>query len=858
MKGTRSKKRRRIVIPVVVVVVALVFIVPYTWFYGLTRGPLPQHDGELTVDGLNDPVEIVRDEWGVPHIYATNMHDLYFAQGYTQAQDRWWQMEFFRHTGNGQIEELTGKNPGLLGVDIFIRSVGWRRVAEQEVDRCDDEALARLQAFADGVNAYILGREPGDLALEYSVLGLTGIEFQIEPWTPADTLVWGKVMAWDLGPSGNNEEDRSTLYELIGQEMTDQWMTPPWPFGKKPTIVQPEDLAMAGSTGSVQVGNTAGVGDEGTLVAGDVYPDMSLVFGSGRGIGSNNWVVSGSMTESGMPLLANDPHLSIQMPSIWYQIGLHCQPASGESGLDVTGYTFALMPGVVIGHNNSIAWGVTNVGPDVFDLYRIRVNPANPLQYEWNGDWRDMTVHKETISFGDGAEPITIQVRETHLGPIINDNQVDEETGEVLGFNNEDPVALRWTALDPSTLFQAIFDINKATNWEEFRSALQYWDVPSQNFVYADAKGNIGYQTPGHIPIRAQNHSGLVAVPGWTDEFEWQGFIPYDSLPSIYNPERGYIVTANQALVPLEYYGQLAQELGQGPNYVISQEWNYGYRAQRIVEMLEDKAPHTIASFQAIQGDNKLISAEELMPYLADLQLDETELAQAHDWLLEWDCQCDMDSPQAALYAEFWASLVNNLYNDQLGEEIQAEGDDRDMWATFLLMQEPNNAWWDDITTNDAVETRDDILVRSFSEAYVNTVAALGENRNDWMWGDLHTSTFVSNPLGLSGIGPIENMVNRGPFATGGSTDTVNSTLWDASSGSFALTWLPSMRMIVDLGDLTRSITVHTTGQSGHPYSEHYDDMIDHWRNIEYHPMLWTREQVETATVNRLILHPSK
>jgi penicillin amidase len=545
------------------------------------------------------------------------------------------------------------------------------------------------------------------------------------------------------------------------------------------------------------------------------------------------------------------------MPSIWYQIGLHCQPASGESGLDVTGYTFALMPGVVIGHNNSIAWGVTNVGPDVFDLYRIRVNPANPLQYEWNGDWRDMTVHKETISFGDGAEPITMQVRETHLGPIINDNQVDEETGEVLGFNNEDPVALRWTALDPSTLFQAIFDINKATNWEEFRSGLQYWDVPSQNFVYADVKGNIGYQTPGRIPIRVQNHSGLVPVPGWTDEFEWQGFTPYDSLPSICNPERGYIVTANQALVPPEYYDWLAEELGEGPNYVISQEWNYGYRAQRIVEMLEDKAPHTIASFQAIQGDNKLISAEELMPYLAELQFDETELAQARDWLLEWDCQCNMDSAPAALYAQFWASLADNLYNDELGEEIQAEGDDRDMWATFLLMQEPNNAWWDDITTNDAVETRDDILVRSFSEGYINTVAALGKNRNDWMWGDLHTATFVSNPLGLSGIGPIENMVNRGPFATGGSTDTVNSTSWDASSGSFALTWLPSMRMIVDLGDLTRSITVHTTGQSVHPYSEHYDDMIDPWRNIEYYPMLWTQEQVEAAAVSRLILQPS-
>ena len=811
-----------------------------------------------TVEGLHDTVEILRDEWGIPHIYASNMHDLFFAQGYTQAQDRWWQMEFFRHTGNGTIEELTGKNDDLLATDIFIRTLGWRRVAEQEVERCDDEVLAFLQAFADGENAYIANRDPSDLALEYSVLRMIGIEFQIEPWTPADTLVWGKVMAWDLGPRGNQEEIRSTLYELIGQEMTDQWMTRPWPFGKKPTIVQPDDLPIAGSAASLEVGNAAGIVGNDLLLAGNVYPDISFIFGSGRGIGSNNWVVSGTMTESGMPLLANDPHLGIQMPSIWYEIGLHLEPGSGEPAFNVTGYAFSPSLGVIVGHNSHIAWGVTNVGPDVFDLYRIRVNPANPLQYEWNGEWRDMTIHEETINFGDGQEPITIQVRETHLGPIINDNQVDEETGEVMGFNNEDPVALHWTALDPGTLFQAVFDINKATNWEEFRDALQYWDVPSQNFVYADVEGNIGYQTPGRIPIRAADHSGLVPVPGWTDEFEWQGFIPYDSLPSIYNPERGYIVTANQALVPPEYYDQLAEELGEGPNYVISQEWNYGYRAQRIVEMLEDKAPHTIASFQAIQGDNKLISAEELMPYLTDLQFDETELAQARDWLLEWDCQCNMDSPQAALYAQFWASLVDNLFNDQVGEEVQAKGDDMDMWATFLLMQEPNNAWWDDITTNDVIETRDDILARSFREGYANTVAALGENRDKWRWGDLHTATFVSNPLGLSGIGTIESVVNRGPFAVGGSTDTVNATSWDASSGSFALAGLPSMRMIIDLGDLTGSVTIHTTGQSGDPYSQHYDDMIDLWRNIEYYPMYWTQEQVEAAAVSRLILHPSE
>jgi penicillin amidase len=858
MIGIRAKRVIQIVLIVVAVLIVVVVAVGYYLFYDMTRGPLPQHEGEITVSGLSDGVEILRDEWGIPHIYASNMHDLMFAQGFTQAQDRWWQMEFFRHTGSGTIEELTGKSDDLLATDIFIRTLGWRRVAEEEVKTYDDETMAYLQDFADGVNAYITSRKPGDLALEYSVLKLVGTAIEIEPWTPVDTLVFAKVMAWDLGPGTSGEETRSTMYELIGQEMTDQWMTPPWPYGEKPTIIQPEDLPVDGSTASSSAGSTAAVAEVDMLLADSGLPCISLCFGDGRGIGSNNWVVDGNMTESGMPLLANDPHLGIQMPSIWYQIGLHCHPPDGseEPQLDVVGFAFSAAPSVIIGHNNDIAWGVTNVGPDVLDLYQIRVNPDNPLQYEWNGQWRDMTVHDETIYFGDGEEPITIKVRQTHLGPIINDNEVDEETGEVLGFNNDDPLAVRWTALEPGTLCQAIVKLNEATGWEEFRDALQYWDVPSQNFIYADVQGNIGYQTPGRIPIRAANHSGLVPVPGWTDEFEWQGFIPYDSLPRTFNPERGYIATANQALVPLDYYDQLAQELGEGPNYVISQEWDYGYRAQRIVELLQEKAPHTVATFQAIQGDNKLISAEELMPYLANLQFDDAELAEARDWLLEWNYQCDMDSPRAALYAYFWVGLIDNLYSDQLDEDIEAYGSDADMWATFLLMEEPNNAWWDDVETEDVVESRDDILLRSFREGYANAVDALGEDRDEWRWGDLHTVTFVSYPLGLSGVGLIESRVNRGPFAVSGSTSAVNNTVWSAASGNFTVMGLPSMRMIVDLSDLTSSVTVHTTGQSGHPYSQHYSDMIDLWRNIEYYPMLWTWEQVESAAVNRLTLNP--
>ncbi len=867
MAKTRKGTIIRIILVVLAVLIVAILLGGYLFYRDLTRGPLPQHKGELQVEGLKDSVEILRDEWGVPHIYASNLHDLFFAQGYTQAQDRWWQMEFWRHIGNGRVEELTGKNDDVIEADVLIRTLGWRQLAEREVGLLDPETKTTLQDFADGVNAYISSRNSGDLALEYGVLRLVGKGIKVEPWTPVDTLVWAKVMAWDLGPAGNVEENRSKLYELFGQEMADQWLTPPWPYGERPTILQLEYINATGSTVVAHAGSETGLIDGNALASADALPDISFVFGKGRGIGSNNWVVSGNLTESGLPLLANDPHLGILMPSIWYEIGLHCQSADGQSLFDVTGFTFAPMPGVVLGHNNSISWGVTNNGPDVFDLYRIRVNPDNPFQYEWNGTWRDMTVREETIRFAGSHKTVTIQVRETHLGPIINDNKLDEETGELMGLNNEDPMALRWTALDPSTLAQAVMSINEAQNWQEFRNALRYWDVPSQNFIYADINGNIGYQMPGHIPIRNGNHSGLIPAPGWTDEFEWQGYLPFENLPSILNPGQGYIVTANQAVVPLEYYDKLAQELGEGRNYVFSREWDYGYRAQRITEMLKATAKHTIESFQIIQGDNKSLSAEELMPYLADLDIEDAELADARDWLLEWNYQFDRESSQAVLYTHFWARLLDNLFNDQVrnvkldDEEIHAYGTDVDMRAAYLLMQEPDNAWWDDAATTDIIETRDDILLRSFQEGYANAVSELGKNRGKWEWGDVHTATFVSLPLGESGTGFIESMVNRGPFAVAGSSGTVNNTAWvaeDEEEEGFAVDWLPSMRMIIDLSDLTQSVSMHTTGQSGHPYNAHYDDMIDPWRNVEYHSMLWSRGQVEAATIAKLILEPSK
>jgi penicillin amidase len=861
----------RTVLLVLLVIIAVLALGGVILFNRVTRGPLPLTEGQVTIrpqtvevaaqtislPGLSAQVEILRDNFGIPHIYASSTYDLFFAQGYAQAQDRWWQMEFSRAIGDGRIQELVGQNNTVMGQDVFIRTVGWRKAAERDVSGYSPEALAVLQAFADGVNAYILNRSPGDLALEYTLLGLTGVSIPIRPWTPADSIVWSKVMAWDLSGNRDTELFRSDLIAKVGPEMAASF-APDWPFGSKPTIVWPEDLPLSDASLTTSA-NTAGVIGVSDVLAGNITAADPL-FRRDASLGSNNWVISGALTTTGKPLLANDPHLGIQMPSIWYEIGLHCQPVSDACPFEVTGFALPATPGVIIGHNSRIAWGVTNVGPDTQDLYLLKINPDNPLQYEWNGGWRDMTVRDEVIRFGDTAETITIQVRETHLGPIINDNRLDD-SGQPTGFNNQDPMAFKWTATaEPGTILEAVLRLNRAGTWEEFREAARLWDVPSQNIIYADIDGNIGYQTPGRIPIRAAGHTGLLPVDGTTDQYEWKGYIPFDDLPRILNPERGYISTANQAVVPLEYYDQLREKLaaqfGADSNYVISYEWAYGYRGQRINQLIESTSPHSIQTIQAIQGDNKIISAEELRPYIESLNMGDARYNELRDWMLNWDYQMRMDSQQAGLYAYFWQQLTANTFDDQLGDVGQAGQGDQIMWAVYQLVQSPDNPWWDDAATAGTTETRDDILARSFREAVDQITAEQGENRENWAWGKLHTATFVSNPLGQSGIDLIENIVNRGPYETSGGSDIVNATGWYYPDTGFTVRSLPSMRMIVDLSDMSNSQTMHTTGQSGHAYSPHYADMINLWRSIQYHPMLWTRQQVDTAAADRLILVP--
>ncbi|MGQ9585408.1 MAG: penicillin acylase family protein [Anaerolineae bacterium] len=804
---------------ILVAVLVVIVLVVGGWLAWMIRLPWPQTQGELSLPGLQAPVTVIRDEWGIPHIYASTSHDLFMAQGFVHAQDRFWQMEFWRRIGSGRLSEILGK--ATLEDDKFIRTVGWHRTAAQEVGLLDPESRLALEAYAQGVNAYIEAYR-GRWGLEFALLRLQGTRFEPEPWTPLHTLTWAKVMAWDLGGNRVSELLRAQIAARLGQSALGELVLP-YPADRPVIVPHPVAQASLDALPSAQA------------------IDWGLALGRGMDIGSNNWVVSGSRTESGMPLLANDPHLGIQMPSIWYEIGLHCEPVGQACPYNAVGASFASAPGVIIGHNDRIAWGVTNLGPDVQDLYIEKVHPDDPNLYEVEGTWQPMQIVREEIHVAGEDEPVVVQVRLTRHGPIINDVVGGPEGAWTFGWQ---PLALRWTALDPSTLFRAVLEIDRARNWDDFRQALSYWDVPSQNFVYADVDGNIGYQAPGRIPIRKKG-DGTMPVPGWTGEYEWVGYIPFDELPRAFNPPEGYIVTANNAVV--------------GPDYphFLAADWARGYRAQRIVDLILTKGQLTLEDMQAIQGDSFLLHAQELLPYLLAVELDDARLRQAQALLRDWDGNARSDSVGASILEATLVHLAEETFGDELGphvfKEYRAAGDVLKQALARALAQ-GNSPWFDDLRTP-AKEGRDEILRRALEKAVEELTKTLGKDMNKWHWGRLHTATFRNQSLGSCGIGLIESLFNRGPVGVHGTSDAVNNTGYSMNN-PYPVRVVPSYRQIVDMADFRRAISVHTTGQSGHPYHRHYADMIDLWRNIQYHPMLWQRADVEAHAQARLTLKP--
>lgn len=803
----------------------------------LVRSSFPRTQGSLQLAGLQADVDVYRSADGVPHIYASNEHDLFFAQGYVHAQDRFWQMDFFRHVGSGRLAEMFG--PSQVETDAFLRTLGWERLAEIEAEQLDPGTMKILTAYAEGVNEYLSERSGWRLSLEYVILGLLSPDYAIDPWTPTHTLTWAKAMAWDLGGNLDGEIDRALLMSSLSRQQVEE-LYPPYP-DDHPVIVPSagggrNDLAAAEMP-----------------MAREIWQDLNrtqrrvngvhdLLAAGSPATGSNNWVISGARTASGAPTLANDTHLGIQMPSIWYENGLHCRSRTPDCRFQVAGFSFAGVPSVVIGHNDRIAWGVTNAGPDVQDLYIERLDPEAPDQYLFEGEWLDLHVRQETLEVA-GAESVPLTIRETHHGPLISETyepllEIEQEGGLELPL--EYGLALRWTALEPSTLLEALIEINLARDWEQFRQAARKWDVPSQNLVYADVDGNIGYQMPGKIPIRASGR-GWLPAEGWTGEAEWQGYIPFEELPYLANPERGYIVTANNAIVDGGY------------PYFVRRDWDFGYRAARITAMIESSEEVTVGKMREMQGDNLNAMAAVLTPYLSALPFEDATLGRRVSRLTSWDGQNDMDSAEAAFFNAIWQQTLNRTFFEEW-KTGPLPSDSRSIVVMSQLLEQPESSWWDLPSTGE-VEDRDALLSLAVQAANAELEGRLGPSMEDWRWGDLHTATFRNASLGESGVAPIEALFNRGPFSVSGGSSIVNATDWDPTEG-YGVKSLPSQRLITDLSDWERTWTIHTTGQSGHAFHPNYINQADRWRVIEYHTLPWGTEAVVLSSTDHLRLSP--
>ncbi|WP_345554910.1 penicillin acylase family protein [Streptomonospora halophila] len=856
MAGSRTRFRRWSLI-VLSAAACLALAAAGTGFWSVQRA-FPDVEGAVDLPALEGTATVHRDAYGIPQIYADSSEDLFRAQGFVDAQDRFWQMHVNRLTTAGRLSEVFGAEQ--VETDAYLRTMGWRRVAAQEYALLRPETRAYLDAYAEGVNAYLDRREGGERGLEFTALKALNPDHEVAEWTAVDSLAWLKAMAWDLRGNMQHETERAALLASgIGRDRIEE-LYPPYPEQEHRPIVEG-----GVSGGAFHADRDAGAADGDAALpprrAAGVLADVGaglealppMLGPESPGLGSNSWVVSGEYTASGRPLLANDPHLGAQMPSVWHQTGLHCTEVTEQCPFDVTGFGFAGLPGVVIGHNADIAWGFTNLGPDVADLYLERIEGGAAVV---DGEREPLTTREETVKVA-GGEDVAFTVRSTRHGPLLSDA---EAAANLRGIGASPPVdsggdparkaaeapgdgygvALSWTALEPGTTADSIFLLNAADDFASFREAARSFEVPAQNLVYADTDGDIGYQAPGSIPVRGKG-DGRWPAPGWDSDYDWQGFIDFDELPVVRNPDRGYIVTANQAAA------------GSGYEHMLTSDWAYGYRSQRIDTLLAEatrKGGLTTADMAAIQMDNENSGARAVVPYLLRVGA-EGAAARGQDLLADWDFQQDADSPAAAFYNAAYSHLLDLTF-DELGRDHALDVGSRSWLVVDRLLEEPGSPWW----KGGEAEGRDAVLSEALRRAAGELTRRLGDDPAEWRWGELHTLTATHPSLGSSGIAPLEWAFNGTPVEASGGDSTVNATGWEHTEG-YAVTTVPSMRMTVDMADLDAARWVDLTGASGHAFHAHHEDQTALWARGETVPMPFTRDAVRERSENVLTLRPA-
>ncbi|MDA3904897.1 MAG: penicillin acylase family protein [Bacteroidales bacterium] len=778
-------------------ILIVVAIGAYIFVNHLSTKAIPDYNQTVELRGLTDEVQVFRDSLAVPHIYAKNETDLYRTVGFVMAQDRMWQMDLLRRVTQGRLSEIFGSD--LINTDLFLRALRIPEKSEMMLADITIEQSAALNAYADGVNQYI-EQYADKLPPEFSILG-----YKPEPWEPGNSLNVTGYMAWDLAGSAYSAE--ITLYKIIqsiGMEKA-EGLVPN--ISERGVVVYPDFKI---EPALLELKNSL-------MAEAETIEKLGVqVFN-----GSNNWAVSGDKSVNGMPIMANDMHLGLNAPGIWYQIHEVIEGEHNATGLAVPGQPF-----VVAGHNENIAWGMTNLYVDDIDLYLETINPEDSSQYFFMGEWKPMEIRKELIRI-KGGDSVYKENKFTHRGPIVS------------GFKKMDQaISMRWIGNDYSNEMRAVYMLNKAANWDEFKDAIRTFNSVSQNFVYADAAGNIGLYAGGGIPIRKGKN--YLIKPGETDEFDWTDRIPFEELPHSFNPENNMVSSANNKTVGNDY------------PYYIGTYFSQNYRISRIREMLEEKEKLSVEDFKRMQADQNSMLARKFVPdIIIELLSEEGDdrFKKAYDLLFNWDGTMDANAVAPLLFEKTYLNLIKNILNDDLGNDLFTEyfnnsALSRNFIDDFWKTKDP--LLCDDISTPDIEENFGDQVRKSFKETLSQLSDELGSNMDKWTWGSVHQVEFNHQMGGVAVLDKVFGL-NRGPYPIGGSFHTVSPYTY-AMESPFTANHGASHRHIFVPNNWDESLTIIPTGESGIPASDYYMDQTEKYLNNEYHADPFTRKAVEKQT----------
>lgn len=777
-------------------------------FKQIGQSRLPQVHGRIYLPTLKHPVTIHRDKWGIPHLTAHNRHDLFLAQGFTQAQDRMWQMELNRRAALGTLSAIFG--PITLNTDRLTRTLGFHRLAHESLNHLDDTTRADLIAYTKGINAW-LQSQPA-LPLEFSL-----IQHQPEPWHPVHTLAYGRLQMWALTTGASSEWVQAQLSQKLG---TDKAASLDLNYPKNNPITLTSGIEVTGLTVNGLTGSWT-------------HPFLGKGTLDGANRGSNGWVIGPERSQSGHAILCNDMHLPVGTPSLWYTMHLHSQ-----DGLHVAGFTQPGLPYVLVGHTDKIAWGATLAYTDCEDLFAERLHPNNPALYEFAGEWREATIYQEQIEvrgLKNKKETITC----THHGPLVNGTLVEAEV----------PLAFSSMALRPEATITGFRLLNEAQNWDDFVTAVAHIQSPALNLLYADTDDNIGHYVSGSVPIRAQG-DGTTPAPGWAGTHEWIGTVPFTEMPHALNPKQGFLVSANHKIVSDDF-----------PHF-LGKVWRNGYRAKRIEQLLTAQSKISVADCQRFHLDLLCLPGLELVQLVSQICQTVSLSAEANvalAWLEGWNGRLDPESVGGTVYQVLVRQLseailaphLDNVLRSKalgLGDHplMQPVNEFQGQWLVSLLsiLSEVSELW-----NLDHALLLEDCLARTTAVCRQK----LGDDPNEWQWGKLHQITFA-HAFGL--VPGLSNLFNQGPFAIGGDENTVAqaSIRPDLPYDNNAIS--VSSRFIVDMGHIDQALAMHAPGQSGHVGSPHYGDLIDPWLNGGYYPLTWTQEATTAVAVGTLKLHP--